>query len=121
MKQEVQGEIQPDNTKQLRCPRCRRPMNKEHLPKHEFHLDHCGECDLVWFDGGELALVQLVFENSPQGREAVELRQRLGEMTAERRAEFEKNLAALPKPKSVLEAIFGEINSFVDQHPRAQW
>ena len=61
---------------------------------------------MIWFDGGELARLQLGHEIRPQAREVAELERRHREMSPERRAEFEKNLANLPESDSGLDASF---------------
>jgi Zn-finger nucleic acid-binding protein len=91
------------------CPRCRRSMQVELAPGPvDFHLDECRDCALVWFDGGELARVQMHYESSPAGRDIAELRDRFHNMPAERREEFERNLAALPAGDASLTSAFGE-------------
>jgi Zn-finger nucleic acid-binding protein len=93
----------------LACPRCRRRMTVELAPGPiDFHLDECRECSLVWFDGGELAHVQMHYEQSDGGRDAAELRARFHNMSAERREEFERNLAELPEGDASLASAFGE-------------
>jgi Zn-finger nucleic acid-binding protein len=93
----------------LTCPRCLREMRPEPAPGPiDFHLDECRSCDIVWFDGGELARVQIHYEGSAGGRDMAELRERFHNMPAERRAEFERNLAALPPGDASLTSPFGE-------------
>ena len=91
------------------CPRCRRQMTTEPAPGAiEFHLDECRACDAVWFDGGELAHIQMHYEDSAGGKDAAELRARFHNMPQERREEFEKNLAELPEGDASLASAFGE-------------
>jgi Zn-finger nucleic acid-binding protein len=93
----------------VNCPRCRRPMRIELAPGPiNFHLDECRDCDMVWFDGGELARVQTQYEDSPGGRDMAELRERFHNMPADRREEFERNLASLPPGDALLASPFGE-------------
>ncbi len=94
---EAAREANADTEAKVRCPRCRAAMAKQRLPKPaSFHIDTCAACKLIWFDGGELARLQLTYEISPQGREAAEFQRRLAEMTPEQKQEFEENLARLP-------------------------
>jgi len=77
---------------ELRCPACRAPMDKEQIEELNFHVDECGNCDRVWFDGGELALLQLAFEIKPQRKELNRMRERIQNMTDEERAELKNEL-----------------------------
>jgi len=109
LEQEAVAENRGDSEQKIRCPRCRKKMRKEFLKEPaSFHTDTCVNCQLIWFDGGELARLQLRHEIRPQAREAAELERRHREMSPERRAEFERNLAKLPEPESPLEAGFKE-------------
>ena len=91
------------------CPRCRRQMRVEPAPGPiDFHLDECRQCDLVRFDGGELARVQIHYEGSAGGRDMAELRERFHNMPADRREKFERNLAELPPGDASLASAFGE-------------
>lgn len=109
LKCETLAEIGEDTQQELRCPRCRGKMRKELLKEPmSFHIDTCGSCRLIWFDGGELARLQLDHEIRPQSKEAAELQRRHREMTPERRAEFEQNLAKLPEAESPWEQGFRE-------------
>jgi len=73
-----------------------------------FHLDTCRRCEPVWFDGGELARLQLSYQISPQGKDAAELQRRWREMPPERREEFEQNLARLPVEEAAPFSAFEE-------------
>jgi Zn-finger nucleic acid-binding protein len=95
LKQDVDEHLQPDSDHKLRCPRCKAFMRKRGMPQALFHTDACRGCELVWFDGGELSLLQLRHENTAQGREQVELQRRLAAMTEEQQAEFAANLAKM--------------------------
>lgn len=86
-----------DSLDRLRCPQCFEFMRKQLLPPPaRFHIDRCLPCNLVWFDGGELASYILQYQISEQGREAEEMRRRHTQMSPERRAAFEQNLDRLP-------------------------
>lgn len=93
---EIEFHGQPDSSERLRCPRCRAMMNKQIARGCGFHLDHCRHCRLTWFDGGELAQIQLAYEQSATGRDREEMRRRLAEMSPERRAELQRHLEKLP-------------------------
>jgi Zn-finger nucleic acid-binding protein len=84
-----------DLTEVIRCPACRNRMDKTLIEELEFHVDSCDNCDMAWFDGGELAQLQLAFENKPQTVELNRMRKRLKEMTDEERAEYEERIANL--------------------------
>jgi len=115
LKQETLAESRADTEQRVRCPRCRVYMKKEFLKDPaSFHIDTCASCELIWFDGGELARLQLAHEITPQAREAAEFQRRLREMSPEQRAQFEENLANLPEPESPLfggfrEAVIGSL------------
>ena len=107
--EETTAEGQADSEHPLRCPRCRRKMEKRFLADPAlFHLDTCHRCELVWFDGGELARLQLSHEISPRGKDAAELQRRWREMPPERREEFEQNLARLPVDDTAPFSVFEE-------------
>ena len=106
LKREAMEEMGDDTLDRIRCPECRHKMDKKLLPPPaEFHIDRCQDCSLIWFDGGELALYQLHYQASPQGREAEELRRRHAEMSPQRRLEFEERLANMPRADSPFEGL----------------
>jgi len=112
LKQEANA-FSGDSTERIRCPRCNVYMRKEALdvPLIEgLHQDVCDHCQVVWFDGGELAMVQLVYEQTGEFRNVDELRQRMRELEAdpERKAAFERTLAELPDSTFTLENAMGE-------------
>ena len=103
LKQEVTEESGTDTLEEIRCPRCRRKMKKKFIPDPaSLHVDLCKDCEMSWFDGGELARLQLTHEISGRGRDAAEFRRRHEEMTPERKAEFEKNLEKLDSGEEML-------------------
>ncbi len=109
LKREVSEESGADTLEEIRCPRCRRKMQKKFIAAPaSLHVDLCGDCEMSWFDGGELARLQLTHEISPGGRDAAEFRRRHEEMTPQRRAEFERNLQKLDSGEQMLGPIFGE-------------
>ncbi|MEE8452517.1 MAG: zf-TFIIB domain-containing protein [Thermoguttaceae bacterium] len=119
LKEETLGESQEDTKTLVRCPRCRMKMKKDLLPEPvSLHVDRCGQCDLIWLDGGELARVQLGHEMTPQGRDAAEMQRRHKEMDPERRREFEENLAKLPERESL---VLGALKEALTTRRRRGW
>ena len=97
LKNETLDEGQQDTEETIRCPRCRMKMKKKLLEEPvALHVDRCKPCDLVWFDGGELARIQLGHQITPQAQEAAQMQRRMAEMDPERRRQFEENLDKLP-------------------------
>jgi Zn-finger nucleic acid-binding protein len=108
LQDEVLAERRDDTDDPLKCPRCCAAMQKEFIEEPaSFFIDTCRTCELVWFDGGELARLQLSYEISPKGREAAEFQRRLREMTVEEREQFERNLTLLPKGDASVLSGFG--------------
>lgn len=100
LKQEARAEHAGDTGSAVGCPRCHAIMKKKVLTRGaaELHLDYCPPCDLYWLDGGELALVQLLYETSAKGQEARALQRRALQATLspERQARFQAALDRLP-------------------------
>ena len=100
LKAEAQSEFSHDTKDKIRCPRCHGKMEKRPIDGRypSLTLDHCRNCDWIWLDGGELPLAQLLFETSARNAVQRDMQKRAAELEAspERKAEFEKNLAALP-------------------------
>lgn len=100
LKREAHEEFKGDNRKLIRCPKCQAAMEKRPLSTRYtvLNYDLCRSCGNVWLDGGELALMQLLFEHSIQGEEGVEFQKRMKELelSPERQARFEAALAKLP-------------------------
>ncbi|MCA9114731.1 MAG: zf-TFIIB domain-containing protein [Planctomycetaceae bacterium] len=95
---EAKTQLLADTRKTIRCPTCRDLMRKESIPgAAQFKLDVCHRCDLIWFDGGELALFQLAWEASPQGQESAKMQERHQNMSDEERAQLEADIDALPR------------------------
>jgi len=88
----------------VKCPKCRaRRMDKRNMHvgnSERIQLDLCPSCDVVWFDAGELARMQLHYEQSVQAVQSLAQRDADEIDDPARQAEFEKNLAALPKTQS---------------------
>ncbi len=100
LKQEARAEHGGDYADPTACPRCHGMMKLKTITRGsaELHLDLCQACDLYWLDGGELALVQLLYETSPQGQEARALQRRALEasLSPERQARLHQAMARLP-------------------------
>ena len=115
--QEANTDYHGDGDAKIHCPRCRVTMRKHtiKLPGLTLQLDACRDCDLIWLDGGELALIQLGHESTPQFRNAQELRNRMDalESSPERKAAFEENLAKLPDPADPISDVLSEAGSEV--------
>jgi Zn-finger nucleic acid-binding protein len=83
-----------DSPMDVYCPKCKKKMRKQRAPHAlPFELDFCSQCSLLWLDHGELEAIQLAFEQSPAGQEALELKRRMENMSEERREEMERNIA----------------------------
>ena len=118
LESEALNDFSGDTPEPIRCPRCRRPMDKRPLPVPNvgnLHLDACRDCLLVWLDGGELALAQLAHQASPAYRNQAELRRRAESLEADpaRKAAFDEAVSRLPldcNPLSMdLEASFADV------------
>lgn len=92
---EAEGIKENDTVGQIRCPACRDRMKKVLVEDLGFHVDECNNCERAWFDRGELACLQLAFENKPKTVELNQMRERIKNMTAEERAEYENRIANL--------------------------
>jgi len=106
--EEARAAPQHDTVARIRCPQCRSPMSKSTDKEFGFLIDECERCDLTWFDPRELALVQLVYESNPQRVEMNAFRERLKNMTAEERAEYEKRISKLKDLGGPLQQAFSE-------------
>ncbi len=109
LKREALAVAGMESGQNLQCPRCGRPMDKDHWPRVKtFQIDKCRECELVWFDTGELARLQLEYEATPIAQEAARFQDRHRRMTPEEQQQFEENLARLPEGDASLLSAFGE-------------
>lgn len=84
-----------DTRHAIRCPKCRAEMKKRPVKQLAIAIDDCRQCGMSWFDGGELASLQLLFEKDPQTIELNRMRERLNSMTEEERTEYEANVSRL--------------------------
>lgn len=87
-------------TERIACPRCLRTMDRRSLglPGVNADFDVCRDCDLLWLDGGELAMVQLNHEATAAFADSQEMRSRAAELESdpERRAKFQEALSRMP-------------------------
>ena len=79
------------------CSGCLRGMSQRKMKVglEEFYVNDCDDCSLVWFDGGELAKLQLEYENTDQAQELFRFRERLESMTDQERADLDARIAKL--------------------------
>jgi Zn-finger nucleic acid-binding protein len=114
LEEEAKGvQIQDERSERgaISCPKCAVPMLRETRSGGlEVEIDRCGNCDVVWLDPGEIAMLQLAYEASPKFKNAEAIRQRYDELQAdpERLARFEHNVERLPSGSSSLLGAFGE-------------
>jgi Zn-finger nucleic acid-binding protein len=114
LEEEAVRKEQADSATALRCPRCQGTMSKRKMPiqaavGQSFLVDTCRRCNLVWFDGGELARLQLDHEQRPQGQEELAAQRREQTRTAAEREQFQQLLDALPRSESLPARLLGEI------------
>jgi len=70
-RKQVRAEVlKHDSMQTVRCPKCFTKMNKIRVTTGaaSFHLDRCPSCDAWWFDGSELELMQIQYEEKIDGR-----------------------------------------------------
>ena len=93
-------ERSPDIHVDQPCPKCFAMMEKERLRKPvPILLDRCERCDLVWFDGGELALFQMAYESSQKGRTSARFRRRLAAPQAVQEVRHQQGDVFTPLPQ----------------------
>lgn len=95
LEKELESVAVKDGIEEIRCPACRDKMDKRLVKKLGIHIDDCNQCDMTWFDPGELATLQLAFEERPQTAELNKFRDRLKNMTDAERMEYEQRIAQL--------------------------
>ncbi|MDA7977565.1 MAG: zf-TFIIB domain-containing protein [Pirellulales bacterium] len=109
LEHQVMLERGEDSQRLIGCPYCGVRMQKMNKARPvPFQIDFCRKCDMLWLDGGELALLQLSYESSAQAEESREMRRRWEEMSDERKQEYRDNLRRLPKP-SFQRGVWGEV------------
>jgi Zn-finger nucleic acid-binding protein len=83
-----------DSIMPLTCPRCKISMKKKDAPYGlDFKLDICKGCNLIWLDNGELEALQIAFEETPGGKDILERRRLMEEMSNERKEQLNKNIS----------------------------
>ena len=91
---EMEVDDSSDSEGVLKCPKCRVGMRKEQSPHGlDFSVDICESCGLLWLDHGELEALQIAFEESPAGRDMIERRKIMSDMSDERREALNANIA----------------------------
>lgn len=107
LEQEAEREDSPDSENLLHCPKCRacrmvkEEIEVERRDNASFAIDICHDCDVVWFDGGELARLQLDFEQSAQAVEAWRLRKLSEQRTPQEEKELAERIAEAAPPSNV--------------------
>lgn len=115
LEQEAAKHRSGDAETPIQCPKCRSTtMKKEKIPlsrlgDEPFFIDVCRKCHMVWFNGGELAKLQLEYELSDQANEELEHQLRVAQRTDEEQQEFEEDLARLPQQASPFARAFGRV------------
>ncbi len=106
LENEAGAEQQPDTREQIRCPKCRvERMKKERVrvsADEAFMLDVCPKCENVWLDGGELARLQMKFEQSAKAIDAFARQEQLQNLDDDRREAFQQQLDELPSREHFL-------------------
>lgn len=116
LENEARTERAPDTRERLRCPSCRvETMEKERVritADDSFHLDVCRKCRNVWLDGGELARLQIHYEQSAKAVEEFARQERLQDFTEEERTEFQERVDKLQDRESFLRASLADMAFF---------
>jgi Zn-finger nucleic acid-binding protein len=74
----------------------------------EVNQDVCKNCDAIWFDGGELAEIQLAFEANAQTLEVKKMRERIENMSPAEKAEYERRIGELREVGGVMSEAIGQ-------------
>jgi Zn-finger nucleic acid-binding protein len=109
--EELQSEVEigsstEDTREKVRCPRCRGEGGSPAMDKMEsrklestaelFLIDVCKSCRLAWFNGGELARLQLAYESTPKAIAELQMQLQAESRTEEEEEELREDLAQLP-------------------------
>ena len=96
LKGEATSQFKGSTECDIKCPRCHALMGKEvaALPYVEVHTDVCRHCDLVWLDGGELAMLQLGHEASTKFMDSTDIKPKVAATSTQARV--------MTKPRSRL-------------------
>lgn len=110
LQQEVQTQQQRDSTEQIKCPKCRVDRMKKQKVRlddeNSFLLDVCPRCHHTWFDGGELARLQMKYEQSAKAVDEFARQSRLEQMPEEQRKQLDREIESLEKHEGIL-SVFG--------------
>ena len=111
--EEARTEQAPDTHDQVRCPKClAEVMRKERVrvsDEEAFHLDVCRKCDNVWLDGGELARLQIKFEQSAKALDAFAHQERLESLSGNERTELEERIDNLEESPGAFGASMADL------------
>ena len=77
-------------------------------------IDVCEECQVTWLDGGELARIQLNYENSEKGRENLRTYVEFSSLSDIEKEEFAKTVAdSVPRWEQIIGKEF--LKAFLDR------
>ena len=84
-------------------------MSKEKIhfdqrPDESFQLDICRKCQMIWFDGGELAKFQLDYESSIKAIDQLERQKLAQSLSGDRKEQLEERIATIPMASNALGA-----------------
>ncbi len=88
----------PEKSKtESKCPKCLGPMRSVQMDDPiSFRVDDCHRCDCVWFDAGELALVQQAYEESEFGEQNAMFQDRFNSLSPQERKNLQEKINRLP-------------------------
>ena len=103
-------EAAEDTLANIDCPECYRTMwkHKRKLGSQYFYMDTCKKCDVFWLDKGEIAKVQIAYQQSVSGMEANQFQERWRNLSDESRAEINQRISELGQPSFGEEVIRDE-------------
>jgi Zn-finger nucleic acid-binding protein len=132
---EATDEAHYDNPDKIKCPRCKLTMDKrsafdgvpgtlrsQDIP--DFDIDCCMSCKLTWFDGGELARLQLSYERSIKGQETKKVYINYDDLDDAGKLEYARMMGAAQVPgttdmvkdavvESAIESVFNHRHSIL--------
>ncbi len=115
LRSEADREKAPDTQEQITCPHCRvESMKKERIritAADFFFLDVCPKCDRVWLDGGELARLQIKYEESAQAVEEFARQRRLESLSEEQQTEFQQRVDKLRAAETSFGAVIADLGA----------
>jgi len=125
--EEAQREFKGPRHELAACPACKARMNPEALnvPGMNLTMDVCRSCQVVWLDGGELALLQLAYQQTPEYQALDEMRRRARELEADpdRKAQFHEDFAKLRDEPGLMEHLADGLaeHGLTHSHRRFGW